>query len=238
MSQNPGPHGDPQQGGQWGQQPQHGQQPQPGQWGQPAPYGQDPSQGGWATQGQPTPYGQNQPQYGQGQPQANWGPPLGGPQGYNAAGGVPTYHDPGAVPTWQGYDNPYGAMETASAGARLGARLLDGLFCWLPLMILFQALFGQKSPAVTLFTAMGMVLYMGFFISQQGTTPGKKICGLKVINAQTGQNVSLGQAAGREAIFIVSSWLCLVGCFSLFFDQSGLMQAWHDKAASSRVVKG
>ena len=66
-------------------------------------------------------------------------------------------------------------------------------------------------------------------------TPGKLLLGLKVLDAETGNTLSVGQAVIRYIMYFPSTILLLIGLIWVAFD--GKKQGWHDKVAKSVVVK-
>jgi len=78
-------------------------------------------------------------------------------------------------------------------------------------------------------------LYYWLFIGLKGQTPGKMVVGIKVVNAQ-GEKPGLGIAALREILgrFISGAAFCL-GYLWIAIDEE--KQGWHDKIASTHVVK-
>ncbi|MFJ5551962.1 MULTISPECIES: RDD family protein [unclassified Streptomyces] len=85
------------------------------------------------------------------------------------------------------------------------------------------------------------LLYEWLMISLLGATVGKMALGLKVVKENTGQNPGLGGGFIRWIIPIVGAFLCYIGAvlvyLSPFFDNSGKLQGWHDRAAGTLVVK-
>lgn len=99
--------------------------------------------------------------------------------------------------------------------------------------------FGAINHGLGVFMAVVFpVAYFVFFIMllRTGVTPGKKVMGLKVINAQTAQMPGLPTMILREIVGRFLSGLFLgLGYFWALFDKSG--QAWHDKLAHTVVIK-
>ncbi|MEV7420445.1 RDD family protein [Streptomyces sp. NPDC089919] len=85
------------------------------------------------------------------------------------------------------------------------------------------------------------LLYEWLMISFLGATLGKMALGLKVVRENTGQAPGLGGGFIRWIIPIVGAFLCYIGAvlvyLSPFFDNSGKLQGWHDRAAGTLVVK-
>ena len=63
---------------------------------------------------------------------------------------------------------------------------------------------------------------------------GKTICKLKVVNA-AGERISFGIALGRNFGKILSSMVCGMGFFSVFWDKN--KQSWHDHLAKTFVIR-
>ncbi|GGP34636.1 hypothetical protein GCM10010214_03850 [Streptomyces abikoensis] len=175
--------------------------------------------------GQQAPYGQ-QPPYGYGQPQSPYYPPPMPPMG---AGGPP----PQAL---------------AGQGARLGARILDGIFVVVlmivPLLIsgAIRATADGAAPLASLVMLVGMIavflLYEPLMLSKSGSTFGKRICGIRVARLSDGQNLSYGGALWRMLSSYLMGFVPLLGLLNILWClwDSPYRQCLHDKAASSVVV--
>ncbi|QNE75474.1 RDD family protein [Streptomyces finlayi] len=89
--------------------------------------------------------------------------------------------------------------------------------------------------------AVFTLLYEWLMIAFVGATVGKLAVGLRVVKESTGQNPGLGSSFIRYIIPIVGAFLCYIGAIlvylSPFFDNSGKLQGWHDRAAGTLVVK-
>ena len=82
---------------------------------------------------------------------------------------------------------------------------------------------------------MAGVLYYWLFTGLRGQTPGKMVVGIKVVGAQ-GNGLGLGVAALREiAGKLISTIALCVGFLWIAFDDD--RQGWHDKIASTHVVR-
>jgi uncharacterized RDD family membrane protein YckC len=218
-------------------QPQTGQ-PQTGQ-----PYGQPPQpQYGQPQYGQPQ-YGQQAPGYAQ-QPPA-YGQPYPAAPAYSAYGGVQT---------------PFGPP--AGMGNRLIARIIDAIIVGVPAAILVAIIAAAAfsgtscttgvdgyttscdtsgSSVGMFFLGYGIVLLLAlfyeiYFIGAKGQTIGKRVMGVKVLDAQTGGPIGMGRAFVRYLVLAVTGSICTLGYWSPFFDNTKRNQGWHDKAASDFVV--
>lgn len=89
--------------------------------------------------------------------------------------------------------------------------------------------------------ALLTLLYEWLMISLVGATLGKMALGLRVVKENSGQKPGLGAGFIRYIIPIVGAFLCYIGAIlvylSPFFDNSGKLQGWHDRAAGTLVVK-
>lgn len=247
----PGQYGQPDQ---YGQQPdQYGQQPgqygqQPGQPGQP-PYGQQPGQYGQQP-GQP-PYGQQpgQPQY-PGQP-GQYGQGSAAPGQPGGYGQQPGQY--GQQPGQYG-QQPYGAQPYGAYGyggqatgnlatwpVRVGAFLIDAIIYSIPIGIgnaIGSNGSGGSSLISLLFTLIGIGIWVYNRIIQQGQTGqswGKKAVGLKLISADTGQNVGPGKAFLRELTHILDGLPCYLGYLWPLWDEK--KQTFADKINNTYVIK-
>lgn len=104
----------------------------------------------------------------------------------------------------------------------------------------------STNMVVAIFGFMGAfaifaLLYEWLMISLVGATLGKMALGLKVVKESTGQNPGLGAGFIRYIIPIIGAFLCWIGAIlvylSPFFDNSGKLQGWHDRAAGTVVIK-
>jgi uncharacterized RDD family membrane protein YckC len=154
--------------------------------GSQPPAGQPPAPSGGTAPG----YGATPP------PDPNAAPPAGSggpPVGY---GGPPPAGYSGPPPA-----APQVGMPTATAGlgARIGARLLDGLIVGLPASIILGLIFRLDTTG-WIVSAIVSLLWFGYFVlmeSNQGATVGKRLLNLRVVGAD-GTPPSIEQAAKRN----------------------------------------
>jgi uncharacterized RDD family membrane protein YckC len=194
--------------------------------------------------GQPNQYppgqpGGNQPgQFPPGQPGGSYGL-----QPYN-----PT--QPGYNPYHQGGYGfaPLGGGQLAGWGSRVGASLLDSLIAFIPIpigAIAAVAISGnleQLNSAGQTAMAIGYIAYFVLIIwnriirqGRTGQSIGKKIVGLKVVAASTGQPLGVGKCLGREVCAIIFSNFCFLNLLWPLWDKQH--QTWHDKVVADIVVK-
>lgn len=74
-----------------------------------------------------------------------------------------------------------------------------------------------------------------FFWLKFAGTPGKRLLKLKVLDEKTGQKLGLGQAVIRYLGYFPATLVFCLGFFWVIWDPK--KQGWHDKMASSVVVK-
>ena len=86
-------------------------------------------------------------------------------------------------------------------------------------------------------TAFGFVVglaYFVFFNGKYGATPGKMVCGIKIVTAE-GEPIGYPRALGRYFAAILSGLICAIGYIMAAFDDE--KRALHDRICSTRVVK-
>ena len=149
-------------------------------------------------------------------------------------------------------------VELASPGARLGARLLDGVILFIAVIVL-ALIFGvsislsagsDEGSGLALGAILGLLLLFGLagiayevtMIALKGQTVGKMATSVKVIRADNGQLPGWGKSIGRWIIPTLLNiipfvgWILALLCYvSLTWDK--VRQGWHDKAAATLVVK-
>lgn len=229
--------------------PQSPQYPQNSQAAQNNPYGQPPPEG----YGYPQQPAQPSPGYG-------YPPPGQSPYAGQKAAAYGYQGVVGASPT--GYVDVPGRGPTllANGGQRVGARIIDTVIVYAVIIVLY-IIFGvgmlaasSSSSRTTGSVAAGglivfflasfamVVLYEVVTTATMGATLGKKMLGLSVINSRNGQKPGFGAALLRWGFPAVVGWFtCGLGqlliLLSPFFDNTGKMQGWHDKAANTFVIK-
>ncbi len=121
-------------------------------------------------------------------------------------------------------------QQKGSMGARVGALLLDGLFLWIIwglVLILIPDLFA-------LLATFGAFLYYGIFEgSSMHATPGKRICGLIVVD-EARQPISYGKSFLRAFGRGISGMILGIGYLIGFFDAEG--RTLHDRIAGTFVA--
>ena len=155
-----------------------------------------------------------------------------------------------------------GSPRYAGFGIRLGAAILDGLIL-IPFYIVYgvlvyfftglhnvnfsspQSIQQFTTPGVSILLGLGasfvLAFYSAFFVHRFGGTPGKRICGLRVLRGNVGEPVSFGRALGRYAAKALPRSVPLIGfiytlvdpLFIVFDDQK---RALHDMLCDTRVI--
>ncbi|GAA3492591.1 MULTISPECIES: RDD family protein [Streptomyces] len=94
--------------------------------------------------------------------------------------------------------------------------------------------------AIAVFALIAL-LYEWLMVSIWGATLGKMVLGVKVVKENTGQAPGLGAGFIRWILPMVGSLFCGLGTLlvylSPFFDNSGKLQGWHDRAGGTIVIK-
>ena len=78
------------------------------------------------------------------------------------------------------------------------------------------------------------ILYSVFFLGRFGATPGKMICGLKVVTTD-GSRLSYRRALARYFAQILSGMTLCIGYLMIFFDRE--RRAMHDHLCGTRVTR-
>ncbi len=140
------------------------------------------------------------------------------------------------------------AGQPAGFWPRLGAYVIDALILMIPMWILMTIIgkilwsslnsMAMITTISLVFNLVFMAASIAYFVigwSRFGTTVGKAILGLYVIDEQTGQPPSVGKAFLRLVGYMVSSIILYIGFLMILFqdDRKGL----HDMIAGTRVVK-
>lgn len=135
-------------------------------------------------------------------------------------------------------------MEYVGFWPRVGAAIIDSL---LLIAITFPALsmiygldywtsdrFIEGPADFVISWVLPAVLTLWFWV-RNGQTPGKMAIGARVVDARTGQGISLERAVARYIGYYVSMIVFLVGYLWVGFDPR--KQGWHDHIAGTVVVR-
>lgn len=140
--------------------------------------------------------------------------------------------------------------EYAGFGARLLALIIDvillaivafivgmvaGMLGWIDLEAMRLA--QEKGEITTFEVVWNIVTTIAFIVMWVvwAGTPGKLLLKLKILDAETGNKISVVQAIIRYLMYIPSTIVLFLGFFWILFDKH--KQGWHDKVAKTVVVK-
>lgn len=132
----------------------------------------------------------------------------------------------------------------ANMVSRLFARMVDGILVSVGLAVALTAVNLVFAPS-GFSLVLGLLLliagywgYPAYFIGVKGQTPGKQMFGVRIIDADTLVGpIGPGRAVAREIVLGLSGIPLMIGYFSPFFDNTGRLQGWHDKASNALVVR-
>ncbi len=134
--------------------------------------------------------------------------------------------------------------EYAGFWLRLGATLIDSLLMVVVLFVPLGFIYGEAywlgEQAIygfwdVLFQyILPFVLTIWFWKRFLGT-PGKMALRLEIVDVETGNKMSTGQAVGRYFAYLVSALPLFLGFLWVGIDKR--KQGWHDKLAGTVVVR-
>lgn len=142
-----------------------------------------------------------------------------------------------------------GAMDYAGFWIRAGAAIIDGIILFVPNMIIslvinvFAASMSSDTanPAIGLLIALLYLLsiaipmaYETYFIGKMGQTPGKMVCGIKVVRSD-GDSLTYLRAFGRHWAKYLSYLICYIGVIIVAFDDE--KRGLHDHICDTRVIR-
>jgi uncharacterized RDD family membrane protein YckC len=129
-----------------------------------------------------------------------------------------------------------GQLVYAGFWIRFLAAFVDGILIGIAVSIV-GGIVGVDGNGVNLLNILAGVAYYGTLEGgDTGQTLGKKICGIRVVDATSGQpGIGVGRGIGRYFARWLSAIPLLLGYFWMLWDARN--QCWHDKLASTVVVK-
>jgi uncharacterized RDD family membrane protein YckC len=126
------------------------------------------------------------------------------------------------------------AGHLASPGRRFGAHILDVAIPMFAFLSMLGIAGVSKSFGVGFLLLMIYAVW-AFRLFSKGTTPGKKLLGMRVIK-ESGEDARFGTMFFREVIGkAISGMILSLGFIWIFLDRD--RQGWHDKLASTYVVE-
>lgn len=149
--------------------------------------------------------------------------------------------------TTKTYNDDYTKYEYAGFWIRVVANIVDNLLIFIVVFLVGMILgvLGIFNPqnfnSSANFTLWELLINLSIAVFvivcwiKYAGTPAKRLFGLKVLNATTGERLSVGQAIIRYLGYILAAVFLLLGFIWVAFDKR--KQGWHDKLANSVVVK-
>lgn len=136
-------------------------------------------------------------------------------------------------------------VEYAGFWIRVGAALIDSVIViavTFPLLVWIYgwSYFGDTTgmfagPSDLLISWVApAVAVIAFWLYKQAT-PGKMVFSLRVVDAKSGDTMSVGQSIGRYLGYFVSMIPLFLGLIWVAFDRR--KQGWHDKLAGTVVIR-
>lgn len=147
-----------------------------------------------------------------------------------------------------------GGVKNAGIRFRWAAFFFDGLFTSVPLALVYFALvfFGSEQVVslnstptipshIIIFYAVLTTVYYVYFDIKSGSTPGKKIYGIKVVESDSFNLLNLKRATIRELVAKTSYFIPLIGSVFQLINGAVIFlskenKAIHDNLVKSRVV--
>jgi uncharacterized RDD family membrane protein YckC len=135
-------------------------------------------------------------------------------------------------------------VEYAGFWVRVGASMIDTVLVMVILVPLLFSVYGWEyfesesliqGPADFLISWVLPAIAVVWFWAKRQATPGKSALSLRVVDADTGGSLSLGQCIGRYLGYFVSMIPLGLGLFWVGFDKK--KQGWHDKLAKTVVIR-
>ena len=137
-------------------------------------------------------------------------------------------------------------MEYAGFWVRTGATIIDTILIMVITFPLLVFIYGWHyfspnntnliaGPADFLITWVFPLIAVVLFWMYKQATPGKMALSLRVLDAHTGNSLTVGQSIGRYFAYIVSMIPLGLGFIWVGLDKR--KQGWHDKLAGSVVVR-
>ena len=135
-------------------------------------------------------------------------------------------------------------IEYAGFWVRLGAVLIDMLIMAIVLYVPLSMIYGEEYWMGNQVIYGFWDLLLGYILPIIATiwfwlrflgTPGKMALKLRIVDAETGQKMSTGQAIGRYFAYIPALLPLCLGLIWVGIDKK--KQGWHDKLANTVVIR-
>lgn len=134
--------------------------------------------------------------------------------------------------------------EYAGFWVRFGATMIDTILMLMITVPLTMMIYGNamwESESIILGPADFLINYTMPFIVvvlfwlYKSATPGKMVLKIKIVDAQSGGKLSVGQSIGRYLAYIPAMIPLFLGLLWVGWDSK--KQGWHDKMAKTVVIK-
>lgn len=141
---------------------------------------------------------------------------------------------------------PQENMNYAGFWIRFAATMIDSVLVMLVTFPLLWWIYGPRyfdgsmnavvaGPADFLVSWVLPSLAVILFWRHRQATPGKMLFSLRVVDAESGGPLTLGQGVGRYLAYFVSTIPLCLGFVWIAFDKR--KQGWHDKLAGTVVIR-
>ncbi|MEP6607996.1 MAG: RDD family protein [Burkholderiaceae bacterium] len=136
-------------------------------------------------------------------------------------------------------------VEYGGFWVRVGASLIDSVLVFAIIFPILVSIYGWTyfesasgfiaGPVDFLLSWVFPAVAAMVFWHYRQATPGKMVLGLRVVDADTGHTLSIGQSIGRYLGYYVSMIPLCLGFIWIAFDRR--KQGWHDKLAGTVVIR-
>lgn len=135
-------------------------------------------------------------------------------------------------------------QEYAGFWLRLGATMIDVLIMFVVILLPLSFIYGEEYWLGDQVIQGFWDIFLGYVVPFVATiwfwlrylgTPGKMLMRLTIVDAKTGNKMSLGQAVGRYFAYIPA--LLPLGLSLIWVGFDKRKQGWHDKLAGTVVIR-
>ena len=133
----------------------------------------------------------------------------------------------------------------ASFGVRTLAMIIDEFICLgfclvIILPLGFGGIFDNMNPDTIQIFGFSLIIviyvfYYTYFCGKYSATLGKKMLGLKIVKASSGEKISYGLAFGRYLVSRISGIILFIGYIAAAFSKEKV--TLHDSLCDTRVIK-
>ncbi len=135
-------------------------------------------------------------------------------------------------------------IEYAGFWVRVGAAFIDTILMLVFIVPIMVLIYGQEYLSDTssyygiwdfIFNYLIPAIVVMLFWVYRAATPGKMFFDLKIVDAETGGKITVGQTIGRYLGYYVSIFPLMLGIIWVGLDKR--KQGWHDKIARTVVIR-